>query len=303
MWQARPGILNPTTLASCVLLLVAAMATQGSSLEPELFAEGVISTPGAFAVTFAPDGRTVYFAKAAREAGKPTCLMVSRLRDGTWTAPERLAFSGEHGDFDPFLSPDGSRLFFASVRPLEGRKGPALWTADKADGGWGAPRALGAITGPDGVAVFPSVAANGNLYFAGHRSGLASLGNDDIYRCRPLGGGRYGEPENLGPAVNSPQQDYDAYVAPDESFLIFASRRPGGVGDSSFYLSLSKDGAWTQARLLGSSVNWPNPNGVCCPAVSPDRKYFYFNSARDGKRGIFRIALAALGLDTSQTAP
>lgn len=270
----------------------------GDSPEPvaSLFAEGTISTPDSLGAAFSPDGGTVYFTRlfgsGEQRHGK---LMTSRCVHGKWSEPEPLPFSGHYNDFDPGVSPDGTQLFFSSIRPETARR-PTLWMVMRTAGGWSTPQQLAAITGDDGVAVYPSVAASGNLYFAGHRSGLSSLGHDDIYVCRRQPNGSYAEPENLGPSVNSPEQDYDAFVAPDESFLIFCSRRPGGIGRSDFYVSVRENGTWGAARNLGPKINSATSPGVCCPSVSPDRKSFYFTSGRDGRRGIYRIAFAALGL-------
>jgi hypothetical protein len=46
--------------------------------------------------------------------------------------------------------------------------------------------------------------------------------------ARLLDGG-YGPADNLGPPINTASGDDLPYVAPDESYLIFASHRPGGV--------------------------------------------------------------------------
>jgi hypothetical protein len=42
-------------------------------------------------------------------ARDPMTLMTSRFRDGHWTTPETLPFSGTYRDLDTAFSPDGSR--------------------------------------------------------------------------------------------------------------------------------------------------------------------------------------------------
>ncbi|MGI8919885.1 MAG: hypothetical protein ACR2H6_14935 [Pyrinomonadaceae bacterium] len=60
--------------------------------------------------------------------------------------PEVVPFSGLYSDFDPFVTPDGSKLFFVSDRPVaNGRRGNAdIWVMNKTAAGWGEPRNLGA---------------------------------------------------------------------------------------------------------------------------------------------------------------
>jgi Tol biopolymer transport system component len=252
--------------------------------EPKLFADGLLPAPSLLGLAFSPDGRTLYFAQSYSH------IVVSRFENGQWTAPSPMPFSGPYRDGDPFLTPDGSQLFFWSSRPLNGRqrKGLALWVSDRTSAGWSAPRDLGvAVNGPEGGSIFPSVTANGTLYFTSQRPD--SVGGRDIYRARKTAEG-YAQPENLGPAINSPQAEWDAYVAPDESFLVFASARPGGSSPGGdLYISTRKEGVWSPPRDLGPSLGGL---AMCCPAVSPDGSYFFFS----GSGGIYRTGIAALGL-------
>ena len=49
-------------------------------------------------------------------------ILVSRFQNGKWGVPEMADFSGQHSDFDPFISPDGRRLFFCSNRPADDQR-------------------------------------------------------------------------------------------------------------------------------------------------------------------------------------
>lgn len=256
--------------------------------EPKLFAEGVISMPGSMSITFAPDGRTLWFAEASAS------IMVSSLNEGKWSTPVPIEFSGRYFDFNPSLSPDGSLLVFSSSRPRVGQKlSLGLWAAEKTAAGWSAPKDLGpAINGTGDGAGSPSLAANGTLYFISQRP--TSVGGLDVY-CSARINGQYAEPVNLGPVINSPQSENDVYISPDERFIIFTSDRPGGQGGTDFYISIRKDGKWSSPRNLGPAIN--SAGAECCPSISPDGKYFFFNRPGAGKPGIHRVRLDALGLE------
>jgi hypothetical protein len=113
-------------------------------LEPELFAEGVISTPGdESGGSMSPDGRDFYFRKVAAYTLDPslTLMCVSHYRGGKWTKPEGLPVSGRYADSPPMLSPDGKQLFFSSQRPLPGEEPSSnppfhIWVAARAENGW-----------------------------------------------------------------------------------------------------------------------------------------------------------------------
>ncbi len=256
--------------------------------EPKLFAEGVISTPGSMSLTFSPDMKTLWFAEASAS------IMVSHLNDGKWDAPAPIEFSGRYFDFSPCVSPDGSELVFSSSRARVGQKlSLGLWASERTTAGWSTPKDLGAaINGSGEGAGSPSLAANGTLYFIAQRPD--SVGGLDIYRSKRFGG-QYDEPKDLGPVINSLQGENDVYIAPDESYIIFTSDRPGGLGENDFYISVLKDGRWSQPRNLGPTVN--SAGNECCPSVSPDGKYFFFSRPGAGKPGIYQVDAKALGLE------
>ena len=80
--------------------------------------------------------------------------------------------------------------------------------------------------------------------------------------------------ENLGPNVNTIYDEGDAFIAPDESYIIFSSQdRSDSIGGQDLYIAYRKaDGSWTQAKNMGESVN--SESGEICPSISLDGKYF-----------------------------
>jgi hypothetical protein len=209
--------------------------------DPELFAPGTISTrENELNAAFSPDGRTVYFTRKAGDGGQFAVILVSgALPNGNWSVPEVATFSGRNADYDPIVSPDGSQLFFISNRPAGGgepKRDFDIWVVERSGNGWGEPRNLGTPVNGDGDELYPSPAWDGTLYFSscGRRD---SRGRCDRYRSR-LSNGHYLDPENLGDSVNTPASETDAYVAPDQSYLVFAAYgRPDAVGDGDLYLS------------------------------------------------------------------
>jgi hypothetical protein len=121
---------------------------------------------------------------------------------------------------------------------------------------------------------YTCVVADGSLYFSSRRPG--GHGASDIYRAQRLGDGAFAEPVNVGPPINTDSSEGDTYVAPDESYLIVTSRRPGGSGSADLYISFREDGGgWSEPVNLGESINSPNVD--FCPMVAPDGKYLFFS--------------------------
>lgn len=282
-------------------ILVALSICVALASTPETFAPGVVSTAAAdeLNAAFTPDGREVYFTRTnAPAANRTGTIMVSRRApNGTWSAPETASFSGQFPDFDPFVSPDGKRLFFISKRPAAAgdsvRADFDMWVVDRQGRRWGAARRLDGALNSNGHELYPTAAADGTLYFSSCGR-PDSRGGCDLYRAR-LRDGRYDTMENLGDAVNGPTSESDMYVAPDQSYLVFVSDdRPGGAGGSDLYVSRAlPGGGWSAPHPLGPDIN--TPAREYCPIVSPDGKWFYFTRQPATKLGdVYRVPVATL---------
>lgn len=198
----------------------------------------------------------------------------------TWSEPEIAPFSGQHRDLEPFFSPDGEYLYFASTRPLElgGEAGPVnMWRVKRRADGWAEPEALGPVVNREKDDFYPSVAANGNLYFTAAYED--AIGREDIYVAR-YSRNAYLEPEPLDSNINSVGFEFNAFIDPQERYLLFtAYGREDDMGRGDLYISFaSEDGAWTPAQNLGPKVNSAFLD--YCPFVSPDESILYFTSER-----------------------
>jgi hypothetical protein len=246
-----------------------------ASGEPaQIFALGVVSTGDVFASTFTPDGRTVAFTKFSPP--RPMTLMTSSFRDGHWTPPETLPFSGTYRDLDPAFSPDGSRLYFSSARPTgpspaDTANGVDTWYVDRTRDGWSAPVHLASpVNGPE-VDMYPSVTRGGTLYFDSFRSRPRRR---LVYRAESGPDGTLRTPEVLPAIVNADSGASNLFVDPDERYVVFSAVRPEGAGSGDLYASFRRDGSWTTPRSIGPLVNTSATE--FCPFVSRDGKYLYF---------------------------
>lgn len=241
-----------------------------SPSQPEIFAPGTISDAREqWRITFTPDGRTAYF--AASDAFFPftrqATIYVSHRAGNGWTTPEVAEFSGTWSDIDPALSPDGRRLYFSSIRPVDGvvRGDVDLWMVERRPGGWSEPIHLGPEVNSPADELYPSASADGTLYFASGPPFPQPGAHFDIHAARRNGTGFHPR-EALGPGVNTaptgapgegPQDawEFNPEISVDGRTLVFTSLRPGGYGLGDLYVSHFRDGDWTPARNLGPTVN------------------------------------------------
>ena len=249
--------------------------------EPELFGPGIISTrrnERDFALS--PDRKEVFYSYALPGFG--LSVIIRMHHDGAfWSPPVVAWFSGAFNDLEPAFSPDGSTLFFVSRRPLDVNDSTNdwnIWKTDKKDGKWTAPLALKEPINGEGNEFYPSVADNGNLYFTAENKN-DTQGGEDIYMARWTGSG-YAQPLNLGTGVNSKHPEFNAFVAPDESYLIFSSwGREDGLGGGDLYISFRNgDGTWQEAVHMGQGINSDKLD--YCPFVAAPGNLLFFTSQR-----------------------
>jgi hypothetical protein len=269
---------------------------------PALFAPELVSTERReLNAVFTPDGREFLFARERTPRG--TVILTSRLEGERWTRLATASFSGgPASDVDMFVTHDGRDLYFCSDRPdpkasalgERAAAGPApqsdIWVVSRTESGWGEPTSLGAVVNSDRDDYYPTLTLDGTLYFSSNRAG--SLGQNDVYRARRRDG-RWTAPENLGAPVNTAGREYDPFIAADESYLIFASERPGGFGGADLYLSVHEpDGSWGEPRNLGPAIN--TAESEYTPMLSPDGKYLFFTRGRQGYDDLYWVEAEVL---------
>jgi Tol biopolymer transport system component len=252
---------------------------------PEVFAPGVISGPANDgSPTFSPDGDTLFF---TRSSAHWSIILESHRLNGGWSEPKVASFSGEWSDSSPAFSPDGSFLVFVSVRPLAADSAQAkqsgsamashIWRVNRDGSGWSAPVQL-----PDSVNSFqwifrPSVAADGSIYFTAAVKGKEL----SLFRSQ-YQGGVYRNAEPLSFSDGS-VKDVDPEIAPDQSFLVFTSKRPrpGDTSHEHLFIVYNQGGVWgsiVPIRYAGDDANGSSEDND--PRFGADHRTIYFSSDR-----------------------
>jgi Tol biopolymer transport system component len=122
------------------------------------------------------------------------------------------------------------------------------------------------------------VAADGSIYFGSGGDIWVSKPSDDAYT----------EAERLDSIITTSFREGHPCIAPDQSFLIFAT---DGYPDS-------PDGPCLRISFKDHTGRWCKPvrlerNGQVlrgiCPVLSPDGKYLFFNSMSTGATDIYWV--------------
>ena len=252
-------------------------------MTPQPFAPGIVTTDGEEGSAGFAKGATVFLFQRFLDGRAHT--YITRLKNGLWTAPELLPFwetLAENGDF-VFSSDDRTLLYQVRSRTESGPFSH-IWRAEVTDTGWGEQTPLPPPVNSPHFESFASDTSGGTLYFFSRRPG--GRGRSDLWRS-PLVAGKYADPVNLE-SLNTEFEEWDPFVAPDESYLIFCSTKPGGLGRDDIYISFKgKDGRWGQPVNMGPEINSSGSENR--PCVTRDEKFFFFTSTRDGSRDVFWV--------------
>lgn len=264
----------------------AAMQSISAQTKPVIFEPGKISTAAANRdMAISADGNELFYTIQFSQ-GLFSVIMHSVKKNGVWGELEVASFSGKHSDLEPFFEPGGDRLYFSSNRALTDTgadKDFDIWYVTKVNGVWQNPKNIGAPVNTPNDEFYISVAKSGNMYFT---SGTDNR-SDDIKVCRYVNG-KYEAPVSLSDSVNSAGYEFNAFVDPDEQFMLYtAHRRPEGFGRGDLYISRkAATGEW------GKGVNLfklNSPYMDYCPFVTADKKYLYFTSDRPTYDAPFKI--------------
>lgn len=181
-----------------------------------------------------------------------------------------------------FVTGRGDELIFASNMP-GGLGGNDLWYSKLVGSEWATPVNLGPEINTSGDELFPFVANDGVLYFASN--GLPGLGGLDIYKATDVGGGKYGQVENLGTPFNSKYDDFGYIVNESGREGYLSSNRPGGKGLDDIYSWATDEtqlcvkvvelvsrnpikNAAVRIPCLGSKLYYTDSAGLTCFKVS-----------------------------------
>lgn len=223
----------------------------GMTAEP--FAPGIVSKEGwELEGVFAPGMKEFYFTTSHVEPISPTVIGF-RQQNNVWKKYIEFPRHGEIG-----FSPDGERMHMAKSYK------------DRGGDGWSERKSLGPLFDREDLGIMRlSASAKGTYVFDDYKSG-------GVIRISTIFNGIRQEPTPIGPMINTGQMTAHPFIAPDESYLIWDSKREEGYGDSDLYISFrQQDGSWGPAANMGEGINSDKWDAFA--SVTPDGKYILFN--------------------------
>jgi len=173
------------------------------------------------------------------------------------------------------ISQDGKYLFFTGCNRPDGLGRCDIYIAQKKGDDWSKPFDLSPPINTTGWESQPSISADGKtLYFVSNRKG--GYGGYDIWKSHLTDKG-WGEPENMGPNINTMYDEQSPFIHADDSTFYFCSNGWPGLGGKDLFVSrLGKDGKWQKPENLGYPINSSgDENGLTLTATGA---YAFFSS-------------------------
>ena len=155
------------------------------------------------------------------------------------------------------VSPDGNYLLYTMCDADFGMGSCDLYWSKRIGRKWSRPRNFGAPVNSTAWESQPSMASDGKtIYFVSSRPG--GFGGKDIWKTTMTSEGAFSAPENLGPMINTPEDDAAPFIHSDGRTLYFASNGRTGMGGYDLYYSVMQaDGSWSDPKNLGYPINTP----------------------------------------------
>ncbi len=223
-----------------------------------------------FNAVLSGDGKTLAYTTQTRMGFD---VYVAKYNGDSITAPQKITRQ-LGGDFlkTSSLSYDGKELYLTSVDPenadiyVSSLSGKRWTTADKL------PKPINSKWNE----THATISKDGRtLYFTSDRKG--GVGGLDIYKSTLGEKGKWMEPENLGPTINTPFNEDTPFLSPDEKYLFFSSEGHDGMGGYDIFF----------VNLEGT----PSVVNLGYPANTPGDDRFFFPLS-DGRSGYVALAKA-----------
>jgi peptidoglycan-associated lipoprotein len=175
--------------------------------------------------SFTSDGKIMYFTRSVFtvNGGKGTEIMMSNKAGETWSKPQKIKIFKDStiSVAHPALSPDGQILYFVSDSK-KGFGGKDIWKGTLEKGECKYIENLGPEINTPGDEMFPTVSADGTLYFSSN--GHAGYGGLDIFQASQRKDGGW-TVENVGEPLNSSADDFGMTFAGKSEKGFFTSNR------------------------------------------------------------------------------
>ena len=250
---------------------------------------GISTSDDEYLGTLSPDGEHFYFTRRkdvvdqgpfshGEKVSKEFFSSSDKKGGGFGTgAPLPSPFNRALSEGSPTINITNDMLIFTKLVSTNGYYNYDLYYSEFVDDEWTEPKSLGPnINRQDSWESQASLSSDGKvLFFASDRPG--GFGGADIWYSHRNSDGTWRKPVNLGPTINTPQDERSPFLHTDSKTLYFSSSGHDGMGGQDIFFSkLDEKNRWTTPTNIGYPIN--SENNEVDFFVSLDGKTGYFSS-------------------------
>ena len=175
---------------------------------------------------------------------------------------------------------EGRMMYFTYSKPINGQDiGAKIYTSQRASGEWSEAQELQLFSDSSITVGHPSICATGDtLYFVSDAPG--GYGGKDIYMAIN-NGGAWDDIRNLGPTINTSDDELFPYIRQDGR-LYFSSKGHPGYGGLDLFYAIPEDTIWTIFNMGAPFNSMGDDFGITFAGASEDG---FFTSNRGQKKG------------------
>lgn len=211
--------------------------------------------------------------------------------DGEMGKPERFErkINSKFNESTAIFTQDGKTMYFTRNNFLDGKRGRdanknTLLKLYKAtlnkDGEWAEVVEL-PFNSNDYSLAHPALSIDEKtLYFASDMPG--SLGQSDLFRVKIYENGKFGQPENLGPEINTEGRETFPFVSADNELYFASDGRPGLGGLDIYVAKIEVDESFYGIQNIGEPIN-SNQDDFAFLINSKNRNGFFTSNREKGK--------------------
>jgi outer membrane protein OmpA-like peptidoglycan-associated protein/tetratricopeptide (TPR) repeat protein len=250
---------------------------------PQNLGDGVNSAESEYFPSLPITGNEMIFTR--RINGFNEDFFGSIKKGGVWEKAVRLtgSINTPLNEGAQSISQDGNWLVFTACNRKDGFGSCDLYISYLTNSGWSEALNLGNRINSENWESQPCLSPDKrDLYFASNRPG--GFGGTDIYVAHPQANGRWSDPENLGPEINTVGDESSPFIHADNQTLYFTSTGLQGYGEEDIFLTRKNaEGKWTKPENLGYPINTISHEGTLF--IEADGKTAYYASDRSDSRG------------------
>ncbi|MET0393119.1 MAG: OmpA family protein [Chitinophagaceae bacterium] len=250
---------------------------------PRNAGSGINSAQSEYFPSLTIDGQELVFTR--KVGGNNEDFFYSQAAQSDWTkaAPVPGSVNTPSNEGAQNISQDGEWLVFTGCNRADGAGGCDIYISYREKDGWSEAINLGYGLNSDQWDSQPCLSPDKqDLYFASRR--LDGYGGSDIYVSHLLPSGRWSNPENLGPAINTSGDEQCPFIHADNQTFYFTSNYWPGYGDDDlFYTRRQPNGTWSTPVNLGYPINTVHKEGTLF--ITTDGKTAYYASDRSDSKG------------------